>query len=218
MSREALDIALAAPEWLLRGAAFTAAVALATLGAFPAAAEQREPKGAEQRYEVTIAPPHRPGSETPQAIAPDNETGLAQPDRGSNSNSDAAQDTSAADEAPSLSDPAASPPPTGQPESSRNAAGPTQAAPATAAKAEGPRLTLQVGAYRLKRSAEKLRDTLAATFRDVTILDTTSGGEPLYRVRVGKLPKGPALEDIKRRLLAAGYPAFEVAAAEPQDR
>ncbi|MBI5504576.1 MAG: SPOR domain-containing protein [Deltaproteobacteria bacterium] len=201
-------IAAAALRLTSLGAIAAAALLVTTFGEVAAAAAQREPKGAEQRYEVTIAPPHRPGSSVAQpADANDDETPGAAPKQ----NADSAPAANAAESGA----PAAV---AGEPSQAGQAEGSTAAAAAATAtaKAEGPRLTLQVGAYRQRRSAEQLRDKLAASFRDVAIVDATSGGEPLYRVRVGRLPKGPALEDMKRRLLAAGYPAFEIAAGDPQ--
>ena len=75
--------------------------------------------------------------------------------------------------------------------------------------------TLQVGAFRARKSAASLHDALAPSFKDVAILEVQSGGEPLYRVNVGRMPHGPALDDLRRRLVAAGHPAFEIAAPAP---
>lgn len=169
-----------------------------TMAATGTAAEPREPRGNEQRYEVTIAPPRRPGSNAVQASGENQSTTGAAGDQHRDGAAGAGTDT----------------PQTSSQPAAASASG--RAEDPTVTETDGPRLALQVGAFRLRPSAEKLRDTLAASFRDVIIIDTTSGGEPLYRVRVGSLPKGPALDDIKRRLLAAGYPAFEVAATQAQ--
>lgn len=73
-----------------------------------------------------------------------------------------------------------------------------------------PLFALQVGAYRKRASAEAMKERLAPEFADTVVADATSGGETIYRVRVGRLPAGPALETQKRRLAEAGYPAFPV--------
>ncbi len=155
-----------------------------------------------ERYEVTITPPKRPGSETApeEGDVPESESGA--PEVG--------------DLVPPAVGDAASPSGASAP-AAETASTPkrTVAPSAAAAVPAGPLRTLQVGAYRRRSSAEEQRDSLLATFRDVTILEVESGGEPLFRVNVGRLPKGPALEDLKRRLLAAGHPAFEVLAPGP---
>lgn len=155
-----------------------------------------------ERYEVTITPPKRPGSET----AAEEEDVLA-PESGA---------PEVGDVVPPAADDAATPRGTSAP-AAETASTPkrTVAPSAAAAVPAGPLRTLQVGAYRRRSSAEELRDALLANFRDVTILEVESGGEPLFRVNVGRLPKGAALEDLKRRLLAAGHPAFEVLAPGP---
>lgn len=166
-----------------------------------------------QHYEVTIAPPHRPGTEVPEPAAAEGvEPESEPPAAGAAPATSAPAPVHPAPAAPGTAASGMAAPTTG------GAATESSAPPAAAAKAgdesRGPRLSLQVGAYRQRPSAEKLRDTLSASFRDVAVIDTTSGGEPLYRVRVGRLPKGAALEEMKRRLLAAGYPAFEVPAID----
>lgn len=75
--------------------------------------------------------------------------------------------------------------------------------------------TMQVGAFREYDRADSLRETLAASFQDVIIVTVQSGGEPLYRVNVGRFPHGPELDAVRRRLVSAGFPAFEVAASKP---
>lgn len=155
-----------------------------------------------ERYEVTITPPKRPGTEAPV----DAEAG------------------SAAESAPAAG-PAASLPPT-DPDNvlgaAPAAAGSAATAPAPSAAAtdpssarpaaNAPLRTLQVGAFRQQQRAADLRDGLAPDFRDVQVVEVQSGGEPLYRVIVGRQPHGPALDDLKRRLTAAGHPAFEIPA------
>ena len=151
-----------------------------------------------ERYEVTITPPKRPGSET----APE-EGDVPEPETGAAEGGDAIP--------PTAGDAAASP----EPSSPATETTSTPRRPPAAPAPVGPLRTLQVGAYRRRSSAEELRDSLLANFRDVTILEVESGGEPLYRVNVGTMPRGAALEDLKRRLLAAGHPAFEVLAPGP---
>ncbi len=178
-------------------------------GVFSASAETRDYKTAEQRYEVTIAPPRRPGSENTQAVDSIDDAADAAQDQEQVPHKDAAQSPSAAHPKQSAERAARLP---------AAARSETPSTAASANTAEGPRMALQVGAYRQRRSAEQLKETLGASFRDVIIIDTTSGGEALYRVHVARLPKGPVLDDIKRRLLAAGYPAFEVPASDPAPR
>lgn len=155
-----------------------------------------------ERYEVTITPPKRPGSET----APEEGDVLA-PESGA---------PELGDVVPPAADDAATPEGTSAPAAETTSTPKRTVAPAAAAAMPaGPLRTLQVGAYRRRSSAEELRDVLLANFRDVTVLEVESGGEPLFRVNVGRMPKGAALEDLKRRLLAAGHPAFEVLAPGP---
>jgi cell division protein FtsN len=173
-----------------------AATALTVATCMPAAPAFAQAGAGAERYEVTITPPRRPGSE-PAADA----AGV-----------------------PPAGGEAASPPASGEPAAAASgtaapvagsqpaAAAPLPASdPATArATANLPLRTLQVGAYRQRSRAEQLQDALSPTFDNVDIVEVQSGGEPLYRVNVGRAPRGPALEDLKKRLAAAGFPAFEV--------
>ncbi len=84
------------------------------------------------------------------------------------------------------------------------------AAAVATARATGPRMGFQVGAFREQRAAEDLRDKLAATFEDVYLSEVRSGGEPLYRVRVGRVTENDEAASLRKRLIAAGYPAFPV--------
>ncbi len=150
-----------------------------------------------ERYEVTITPPKRPGSE-PASVAP------AEP---------ATDGASApAPVAPAPAGEAAKQ--GGAPTATANAGAATvaPAVPEIPALPVGPLRTLQVGAFRQQKSAVSLHDTLVEAFQDVVVVEAQSGGEPIYRVNVGRLPRGPALDDLKRRLVAAGYPTFEVLA------
>jgi cell division protein FtsN len=194
-----------APRLRLRGA--TAMSVLAALVAAPPVALAQVGLGAE-RYEVTISPPKRPGSEGVEA------TGEAAPEgtgEGSASPSASAPPT---DPDQVLGGAEAVPPPATPGAAVSSAAAPPAVSDAATARTApaGPLRMLQVGAFRLKKSAGELRDALASEFPDVAIVEVQSGGEPLYRVNVGRLPRGPALDDLKRRLVAAGHPAFEVAA------
>lgn len=154
-----------------------------------------------ERYEVTITPPKRPGSEAPAApvVAPmPSPEAAAPPPSLEGSGAESAPAAAAAKSADSSAAPA------------KNE---VAAVPATPS---GPPRTLQVGAFRQQDSAEALRKHLSGAFPDVEILEVRSGGEPLYRVNVGRIPKGPALQDLKRRLAEAGYPSFDVpVAAQP---
>lgn len=154
-----------------------------------------------ERYEVTITPPKRPGTEAPVADANAAESVATDPDR-----------TLGADAGVAGSPPPPQPPTPATATLPPATAGTPPAAAGPRATTSAPLRTLQVGAFRLKKSAELLRDELAATFQDVDVLEVSSGGEPLYRVHVGRQPRGPGLDDLKRRLVAAGHPAFEVPA------
>ena len=159
-------------------------VAAAVLLALHASSAAAQNAGADH-YEVTIAPPPRPGKEP-----------AAQPPTPPPADADDGADASPAPGAPTATAPAPA------------------AAASQAAKPVGPLRSLQVGAYRQRRSAEAMSEKLGDAFGDVQLVEVDSGGEKLYRVRVGRLPAGPALNDLKSRLLAAGYPAFEVEISE----
>jgi cell division protein FtsN len=167
-------------------------LALALLG--PGEARAQAGPGAE-RYEVTITPPKRPGTGTTPEEGDATETESLEPGE---------------EIPPAAADSAI--PPGNSASAAETTSAPRRTVAAPAPTTAGPLRTLQVGAYRRRSSADQLRDALLATFRDVTVLEVESGGEPLYRVNVGRMPRGPALEDLKRRLLAAGHPAFEVLA------
>ncbi|HXC52209.1 MAG TPA: SPOR domain-containing protein [Candidatus Limnocylindrales bacterium] len=161
----------------------------------PALAAAQTGAGAE-RYEVTITPPKRPGSE-PAAAAP------VEP-----ANDGAGAPTAAA---PAAAGEAAKQG-TATAATANASAAVAPVAPEVPALPVGPLRTLQVGAFRQQKSAVSLHDTLVEAFQDVVVVEAQSGGEPIYRVNVGRLPRGPALDDLKRRLVAAGYPTFEVLA------
>lgn len=155
-----------------------------------------------ERYEVTITPPKRPGSE-PAAVAAPGDAASAPADAAAHA-APAAESGAAAAKG---SDAAR-----GDGHAGAAATATPTAAPAPRAAANAPMHTLQVGAFRQRKSATTLRDALAASFQDVSIVEVQSGGEPLFRVNVGNLPHGPALDELRRKVVAAGYAAFEVAA------
>ncbi|MFN2377987.1 MAG: SPOR domain-containing protein [Candidatus Binatia bacterium] len=178
------------------GAARHVGTALAVAACcFAAPAAHAQVGSGAERYEVTITPPKRPGSEAAPA-----EVGDAPAAEG-------AAPTPAADgAAPPVAVAPASP-----------AAGislpPADAGAVTAKPAANlPMRTLQVGAFRHRGSAKELQGELAADFPDVTMIEVKSGGEPLYRVNVGRLPKGKALDELRGRLAAAGHASFDVEA------
>lgn len=194
----------------------------------PRATLAQSPTGAE-RYEVTITPPKRPGSvaeEAPVAVAPAGiESGAApaadpgsplsdaEPENGAGAAASAPLATTAGAAA---HDPAPAPEAAAGTAAASGAGGAAVAALAPpsppSAAPSGPLRTLQVGAFRQHGSAESLHEKLHGSFADVSVIEVQSGGEPLYRVNVGRLPRGPALDDLRKRLIAAGYAAFEVAA------
>jgi len=185
-----------------------AAACCASLASAPVALAQVG-LGAE-RYEVTITPPKRPGSQTPPEPATPRSPGT-----------DAAPGAAAPHDSSTGAPPEAAQPPAssaavtapgnaaqGDSATARSVTEPAAARTAT----DAPPHTLQVGAFRQRKSALSLRDALAASFQDVTIVEVQSGGEPLYRVTVGRLPHGAALDELRRRLVATGHPAFEIVA------
>jgi cell division septation protein DedD len=70
--------------------------------------------------------------------------------------------------------------------------------------------SLQVGAFRELRSAIALKGRLAKNFSDVYVSTVESGGEPLYRIRVGSFKAPEETLPMKMQLQAAGYPSFRV--------
>jgi type II secretory pathway predicted ATPase ExeA/cell division protein FtsN len=74
----------------------------------------------------------------------------------------------------------------------------------------GARISLQVGAFRELKSAADLRARLQTKFPDVFISTIESGGEPLYRVRVGHFRTDADSDATKSSLQAAGFPSFRV--------
>jgi cell division protein FtsN len=169
----------------------TVAVITCALLSTASAAFAQGGAGAE-RYEVTISPPKRPGTEEPVVPVDPAAEGAA---------SDAAPVPSAVPDATTKS---------AAPATAAALAAPAPDAAVSRPATNLPLRTLQVGAYRQRGRAEQLKDALSPTFEPVEIVEVQSGGEPLYRVNVGKLPRGPGLEDLKKRLATAGFPAFEI--------
>ena len=91
---------------------------------------------------------------------------------------------------------------------------PVVAQPAT--RAISPGYALQVGAFRELRSANDLKVKLKRQFTGVYISTTVSGGEPLYRVRVGNFKNQSETNALKDRIQAAGYASFRVKEDQPQ--
>ncbi len=84
------------------------------------------------------------------------------------------------------------------------------ASPEEELTSKGPYHGFQVGAYREKHNAVELQEKLSKDFPDVYMTRIISGGEPLYRVRVGKLRDAAAIAKLKSRLRRAGFAAFPV--------
>ena len=75
----------------------------------------------------------------------------------------------------------------------------------------GPGLhTLQVGAYRSLGNARALKENLSRNFEDVYLSEVSSGGLPLFRVRVGRFATDEQRDEIRRSLRLAGHPSFDV--------
>lgn len=157
-----------------------------------------------ERYEVTITPPKRPGSQPAPAATAELEPG-SPPDADADADAEGAAPAPDAAAASAAKAPAAAGAAGGLAPSD---AGEVAAKPA----ANLPLRTLQVGAFRHRASAKELQGELAADFPDVTLIEVKSGGEPLYRVNVGRLPKGKALDELRGRLAAAGHASFDVEA------
>jgi len=102
--------------------------------------------------------------------------------------------------------PSATPPAAGSTPSPTSSA----VAPPPAAVKVGKGVSLQVGAFRELKSAHELRNRLQGNFADVHISTTDSGGEPLYRVRVGHFGTEDDATRMKESLQAAGFAAFRV--------
>ena len=71
---------------------------------------------------------------------------------------------------------------------------------------------MQIGAFRELRSAADMKARLQKHFDDVYISTIESGGEPLYRVRIGRFRTNTDTLHMIQLLQAAGYPSFRVKA------
>lgn len=70
---------------------------------------------------------------------------------------------------------------------------------------------LQVGAFANHNNARQLSDELQRMgFRDVTITPEMSGGETLYRVRIGPFTDGNRLHSTRQNLMSRGMPVIVV--------
>jgi type II secretory pathway predicted ATPase ExeA/cell division septation protein DedD len=172
------------------------------------------------KYEVKIKPPPRPGA-APAAPA------VAAPAARANAGASDANGKSASGQTRSTATaalPAAAKPATkgakGEPSAAVPAPGGSAALPSPApaggstgprpSASAGPTIALQVGAFRELRSAIELRAKLSQKFEDVYISTVESGGEPLYRVRVGRLKSKDETPALRAKLQTAGYPSFRV--------
>ena len=99
------------------------------------------------------------------------------------------------------------PPPRPEPEVPETAEPAVEAEPA---RDNGPLYALQVGAFRQYGKATELRTALMKDFSDIEVLETQSGGESLFRVRVGHAPSKTGLAELRKQLTAAGYASFPV--------
>lgn len=81
-----------------------------------------------------------------------------------------------------------------------------QSAPhVTAQAASNPSRFVQVGAYRLRANAERMREQLEASgFNDVSVSVDPVGGERFARVRLGPIPDEAAHDRLIRRLASIG--------------
>ncbi len=66
--------------------------------------------------------------------------------------------------------------------------------------------TFQVGAFRLRENAERLRRKLAQSYKNAHIVPYFNGRETLYRVRVGKCSDLDVANQYEKHLIENGYP------------
>jgi cell division protein FtsN len=166
-------------------------------------------------YDVKIAPPPRPGARPVPAKA-----------QTSDSIRPAARPLEREDD-PTTAPPAADAPaqhkrsdpapvaPAPAPVAARPEREPLRALTEEAPRHTGPYITIQVGAYRSEENAAELEAELAEQFPETYVHKVTSGGKPLFRVRVGHFTDPGRAESVRKRIVAAGYPAFQ--ANEPGD-
>ncbi|MFQ5478960.1 MAG: AAA family ATPase [Candidatus Binatia bacterium] len=166
--------------------------------------------------ETVIKPPRRPGSAAQATVTEASRVGMDGSASAGGADSEAARREALRRMSERIRGPKQQPARAPAP-----AVAPAPAAPVTAvapklpaarelAKPRLPVVSLQVGAFRQVSSAMDFKKKLLPLFPDVYISRTDSGGEPLYRVRVGKFERSEQTEPLKARLLAAGYPSFRV--------
>jgi rare lipoprotein A len=74
------------------------------------------------------------------------------------------------------------------------------------------KFTIQIGAFRERNNAERLKRRLEQSYENVYISDFNNGGEKLYRVRVGRYATLQAAIARESNLIENGFPnAFAVA-------
>jgi len=75
-------------------------------------------------------------------------------------------------------------------------------------------LTVQVGSFKDRDNALRLRDILAHRYRGVYIYSATVRGDSYYRVCVGKFESKEKAESVAQRLADEGYEIIVVSVAE----
>jgi rare lipoprotein A len=79
-----------------------------------------------------------------------------------------------------------------------------------ASPAEG-NFTVQVGAFRMRENAERLRERLERRYRPIFLQEYDSPDGLFYRVRVGRMPSLDAARQFAEQLRAAdGFETFVV--------
>jgi rare lipoprotein A len=68
--------------------------------------------------------------------------------------------------------------------------------------------TLQLGSFSQLENAQQLRDRVAQSYRDVTIVPLATKGVTYYRVQLGTFPNRAAAEEQARALAQAGFPVI----------
>ncbi|MGE5893947.1 MAG: septal ring lytic transglycosylase RlpA family protein [bacterium] len=74
---------------------------------------------------------------------------------------------------------------------------------------QGP-LTIQVGSFRQKDNALRLRDILSRSYENVYVSRANVRGDEYFRVCVGKYPSRDAVEPVAKALADEGYPVLVV--------
>ena len=68
--------------------------------------------------------------------------------------------------------------------------------------------TLQLGSFAQRENAQQLRDRLASSYRDVSIVPLQARDGTYYRVQLGTFSNRTDAEEQARRLAQAGFPAI----------